>query len=272
MAAPTLSRRHAAGAESARGLLFTVLGEFVLPSGGSALTSAFIDVLGRLGVEEKATRQALMRTAADGWLTSCREGRRTRWALTTDAEHLLRTGAERIYGFHGVQRGWDGHWLLVLARSSSETDRRARRHLSTRLSWAGLGQAAPGVWISTHVERLGEVTAVLGQAEHQIFVAEHRDGELPTMVNQAWDLDRIEDAYRGFIAAFGERSADDALGGLVELVHAWRRFPLIDPELPPQLLPATWSGERAAALFHKDHDASTSRANDEWHRVSLASV
>ena len=58
------SRRHAAGAASARGLLLTVLGEFVLPAGGSAWTSAFIDVLGRLGVEEKAARQALMRTAA----------------------------------------------------------------------------------------------------------------------------------------------------------------------------------------------------------------
>jgi phenylacetic acid degradation operon negative regulatory protein len=50
-----VSRRHAAGAESTRALLLTVLGEFVLPSGGSALTSAFIDVLGRLGIEEKAS-------------------------------------------------------------------------------------------------------------------------------------------------------------------------------------------------------------------------
>src|SRR5947209_18407635 len=75
--APTLSRRHEAGAESARGLLFTVLGELVLPNGGSAWTSAFIDVLGRLGVEEKASRQALMRTAGDGWLVSERVGRRT---------------------------------------------------------------------------------------------------------------------------------------------------------------------------------------------------
>jgi phenylacetic acid degradation operon negative regulatory protein len=62
---PALSRRHAAGADSARGLLFTVLGEFVLPTGGSAWTSAFIEVFGRLGVEEKAIRQALARTATD---------------------------------------------------------------------------------------------------------------------------------------------------------------------------------------------------------------
>src|SRR5664279_5714247 len=96
---PRLSRRHAAGAESARGLLFTVLGEFVLPAGGSAWTSAFIDVLARLGVEEKASRQALMRTAAGGWLTSERVGRRTRWRLTESGERLLTEGTERIYGF-----------------------------------------------------------------------------------------------------------------------------------------------------------------------------
>ena len=47
---PALSRRHEAGAVSARGLLFTVLGEFVLPTGGSAWTSAFIEVFGRLGL------------------------------------------------------------------------------------------------------------------------------------------------------------------------------------------------------------------------------
>ena len=80
--APTLSRRHAAGSASARGLLFTALGEFVLPAGGTAWTASFIDLLGRLGVEEKATRQALMRTASDGWLGSERVGRRTCWALT----------------------------------------------------------------------------------------------------------------------------------------------------------------------------------------------
>ena len=61
---PTLSRLHAAGAPSARGLLLTLLGVFVLPGDGTAWTSAVIAAFTRLGVEEKATRQALMRTAA----------------------------------------------------------------------------------------------------------------------------------------------------------------------------------------------------------------
>src|SRR5690348_11888766 len=116
MSAPSMSRRHAAGAESARGLLLTVLGEFVLPGGGTAWTSAFIDVLGRLGIEEKATRQALMRTAADGWLHSERIGRRTQWRLSESAERLLVDGAQRIYGFTAASAEWDGRWLLVLAR------------------------------------------------------------------------------------------------------------------------------------------------------------
>src|SRR2546421_337039 len=47
---------------TARGLLLTVLGEFVLPAGAAAPTSAFIDLLGRLAVEEKAARQALARS------------------------------------------------------------------------------------------------------------------------------------------------------------------------------------------------------------------
>ena len=41
---PTLSRLHAAGAPSARGLLFTLLGVFVLPGGGAAGTSAALPV------------------------------------------------------------------------------------------------------------------------------------------------------------------------------------------------------------------------------------
>ena len=157
---PAMSRRHAAGAESARGLLFTVLGEFVLPGGGAAWTSAFIEVLGRLGVEEKATRQALMRTADDGWLVSERVGRRTRWRLTPSAVQLLTEGTERIYGFTGATTDWDGRWLMVLARVP-ETDRPARHLLRTRLTWAGFGSPAPGVWISTHTERVDEVERAL---------------------------------------------------------------------------------------------------------------
>ncbi|WP_030437580.1 PaaX family transcriptional regulator [Actinoplanes subtropicus] len=268
-AAPTLSRRHARGSESARGLLLTVLGELVLPAGGAALTSAFIDVLGRLGVEEKATRQALMRTAADGWLETERQGRRTVWTLSPDARRLLTDGAERIYGFHGVQPGWDGRLLLVLARVP-ETERAARHMLRTRLTWAGFGSPAPGVWISTHLDRAAEAERVLDEAglrdDAQIFRAEHQAGAIATMVRQAWDLDEIERRYAEFLAEFAGEPSPDPLVRAIQLVHAWRRFPQIDPELPAELLPARWSGTRAAQLFRQSHEPWAAAARAEWQR------
>jgi len=273
-AAPVPFRRHAAGADSAGGLLFTVLGEFVLPGlprGGSAWTSTFIDVLARLGVEEKASRQALMRTAEKGWLRSERVGRRTRWALTPDAERLLTEGASRIYSFAGHARGWDGRWLLVLTRIP-ETERASRHLLRTRLTWAGFGSPAPGVWLSAHTERLAEAEHALRQAgvleEAPIFVVEHRAGaDMAEMARRAWDLAAIEQSYREFVAAYGARDVSDPLAGQVDLVHAWRRFPWLDPTLPRELLPPDWSGGRAARLFRRQHDRLAADANAEWSRL-----
>jgi phenylacetic acid degradation operon negative regulatory protein len=266
--APTLSRRHAAGSASARGLLFTVLGEFVLPTGETAWTSAFIDVLGRLGVEEKAARQALMRTAADGWLRSERMGRRTMWRLTPAAERLLIDGTKRIYGFTGTAGDWDGRWLVVLARAT-ETERPTRHLLRTRLTWAGLGSPAPGVWVSPHADRLAEVRTALAEAgapsDTQVFVGSHAGyGDLRTMARQAWDLDAIEARYEEFLERFGRRPRRDPLTATAELVHAWRRFPWIDPALPDSLLPTPWSGAAAAKLFARLHARWSADARREW--------
>ena len=270
----TLSRRYSAGAGGTRGLLLTVLGEFVLPTAQAAPTSAFIDVLGRLGVEEKASRQTLMRAAADGWLTSKRDGRYTSWQLSPAAEQFLTLGAERIYGFTASQPEWDRRWLLVLARAP-ETNRPGRHVLRTRLGWAGFGSPAPGVWISTHHDRVKEAERVLEEAgvsdDAQIFLAEYiAGGELETMVRQAWDLDEIETAYKGFLTEFARQPSADPLARLAEIVHAWRRFPLIDPALPQQLLPSRWSGVRAATLFHRQRNRWRQAAIGEWRRISAS--
>lgn len=265
------SRRHAAGTESARGLLLTVLGEFMLPCGGWAMTSAFIDVLGRLGVEEKASRQAIMRTAADGLLTSMRQGRRTLWALTPTAEQFLAEGAERIYGFETAQPEWDGRWLIVLARVP-ESERAARHLLRTRLTWAGFGSPAPGVWISTHLDRAKEAEHVLEEAgvnDGQIFLAEHHaGGPLSAMVREAWDLAAVEASYEEFLAEFGRARGGDPVVRTVQLVHAWRRFPRTDPALPAQLLPARWNGMRAAKVFARRRAEWHTAAQSEWHRIT----
>lgn len=270
---PTISRRHEAGAASARGLLFTVLGEFVLGN-GVAWTSTLIDVLGELGIEEKTTRQALMRTAADGWLTAERIGRRTKWHLTGDAEQMLTDGAKRIYSFTGAAEDWDGRWLLVSARVP-ESDRRARHMLRSRLAWAGFGSLAPGLWISPHPDREAEARKVLQDAgtaqDGHVFIATRPGvGDVVAMVQQAWDLDAIENEYEEFLDEFEANRSGSLLTRQVELVHAWRRFPAIDPALPRELLPTRWSGVKAARLFARRHVQWAAAARAEWLRLNAA--
>jgi phenylacetic acid degradation operon negative regulatory protein len=249
-------------------MLFTLLGELVLPTGGTAWTSAVLAAFARLGIEEKATRQALMRTAAAGWLDALKEGRRTRWQLTDNARRLLTDGAQRIYSFAGPAQDWDGRWLLVHVRIP-ERERRARHVVRTRLSWAGFGSLGAGLWISPHPDRQAEAVRVLREAgladAAQVFGATRTGlGDVRLMVAQAWDLAAVEQQYEQFIEEFGAREPGDVLTRQVELVHAWRRFPSVDPALPRELLPERWSGLEAARLFADRHERWSPTARREW--------
>jgi phenylacetic acid degradation operon negative regulatory protein len=39
------------------------------------------------------------------------------------------------------------------------------------------------------------------------------------------------------------------------LVHAWRKFPFLDPDLPAELLPSDWPRRQAHELFTSRHSA-----------------
>jgi hypothetical protein len=90
----TPSRRYEAGAGGVRGMLTTVLGEFARRTGQPTPSSALIDVLGRFGVEEKTSRQTLLRASKDGWFTPVRVGRQTLWQLSPAFETFLNRGEE----------------------------------------------------------------------------------------------------------------------------------------------------------------------------------
>ena len=88
--APVLGARRdgSARANTSRGLLMTVLGEFLLPQDSQAWTQTIVALMEQLGVREKATRQALARMDEQGWLVRVRHGRRTRWHLTLSLIHI----------------------------------------------------------------------------------------------------------------------------------------------------------------------------------------
>ena len=167
-------------------------------------------------------------------------------------------------------------WLLVLARVP-EAGRPARHHLRTRLTWAGFGSPAPGVWLSPDTGRQAEAERVLASsgllADSQIFRAEYASGgPLAGLARAAWDLDQIEQRYEQFIADLAGPSGADGLASTVELVHRWRRFPWIDPVLPAELLPDPWQGSVAARLFAQRHAELAPGAMGEWRRIMQAAL
>ena len=91
--AETGSGRRAAGGSSARSLLLTVLGEFVLPQQLAGVDrSVGGRALAELGIEEKSARQALSRLAAEGLLVPQRLGRRVQWQLTASRHRPVGRG------------------------------------------------------------------------------------------------------------------------------------------------------------------------------------
>lgn len=88
------------------------------------------------------------------------------------------------------------------------------------------------------------------------------------MAAAAWDLAAVEEQYEQFIGEFQERRPGDVLARLIELVHAWRKFPALDPALPRELLPPHWSGSQAAGLFAERHEQWSADACREWKRLN----
>lgn len=272
---PVVTRRQELGAASARSLLLTVLGEFVLPDDRAVWTSTLLDLLGDLGVAEKAARQAIMRTADSGWIEASRVGRETRWNLTAAGTRLLREGTDRIYGFAAERRPWDGRWLLM-SIAAPENNRALRQRLRTRLGWTGLGSVNPTTWVTPRVDREPEACGVLVDlgltAGSWSFVATAGQlGDERSLARTAWDLDAIERRYEDFLELVGRprpRTDRQSLVAQVRLVQEWRRFPLLDPGLPRELLPPRWSGNRAADVFRERHATWAPRAKAAW--VELA--
>jgi phenylacetic acid degradation operon negative regulatory protein len=265
-------RRRSVGSPAARSLLLTVLGEYVLPRSGEVWQETLVAALSSLGYTEQAARQALSRSTRDGWLKTERRGRRARMFLTDGGRRLLATGAERIYSF-GRPWDWDGRWLIVILRVPEH--RRAVRHqLRSRLAWAGLGSLGGGVWLTPHAEREAELSAAIREepdADGRSFVAELGEmGDPHELIAEAWDLVSVRDQYQAFIDDFARlrpSTPEAYFRQQTLLVHAWRRFPFLDPDLPASVLPSDWPRDRAHTLFVERHGRWASAARSYFEQL-----
>ena len=78
-------------------LMLMLLGDYVLDQDLCVFAGSFIEVLGRLGVSEHATRSTLSRMVNRGLLRRRREGRRMYFGLTPRSTASLHDGQARIW-------------------------------------------------------------------------------------------------------------------------------------------------------------------------------
>ena len=262
---PSALRRRSVGSPVSRSLLLTVLGEYVMPRGGRVWQESLVDGLVALGHTGQTARQAVARSKRDGWLEGERFGRRTRMTITPPTRRMLDEGRGRIFGF-GDDVVWDGRWLVVVVRLP-EDQRRVRHHVRTGLSRAGRARwaAASG----------SDLTSIASSSSHRRSARPASSRErscsgadagtigVTEDVVGAWDLAVLAQEYDAFAARFQSARPQDsatAYRAQTELVHAWRRFAFLNPNLPRQLLPADWPRSRAHRLFQRCHQTWAERA------------
>lgn len=235
-------------------LLLSFFGAYVLGRGVLVSMASIIEVLGRVGVSEHATRSTLSRMARRRLLRRERRGRRTFVGLTPQSREILRNGEVRLWRTDAVNTDWDGTWTL-LGFSMPESWQRQRHVLRSRLLWAGFGRLQAGLWIAPSAVDVGPLIDDLGAATHvKVFQAmAFPPTDTDELVHDAWDLVDLAARYRRFLAKWDRAcpapELPDDLARQLLLQTEWLRVIRRDPRLPEQHLPRDWPASRAQRAF-----------------------
>lgn len=241
---------------SARSVLVTVLGDSVLPVTKTLWLSSLFELAAPFGFSERLVRTSMFRLVSEGWVSNERVGRRSRYSLTLLAVRESEDADRRIYT--ADRAGWDGSWTFAVLDTplmgSSERDRIARR-----LRWHGFVALGRGLLASPSVTvaGLGEILNLVEPAA-TVPMGRAEIDELDRLVDEGFfadvfRTDDTEDEYRDFLARYEpwqdhdleEVAPLDAYGLRTMLVHDLRRIRLRAPDMPAELLPPDWIGDRA---------------------------
>jgi phenylacetic acid degradation operon negative regulatory protein len=239
-------------------LVITLLGTYVRPFARTVWSGGLVVLLSDFGFSDGAARAAMTRLVRRDLIARVRAGRTIHYRLTVRCERLLIEGDGRIFAL-GRLPADAGPWTVVW-HQIPEDRRLERARLARRLRFLGFGSVQDSLWVSPH-DHSSEVADLLGElgvADHgTVFVSGVRAGPgLPALVARAWDLSGLSDGYEAFCAEFEayltpRPSLGDREAFLVRtrLMHTFRAFAQLDPELPDELAPLSRSRSRAAEIF-----------------------
>ena len=231
-------------------------------AGGDAWLTTLTTCMGALGFTPEATRTALHRMAAEGWVAPRRSGRYSVYSLTAAGVERLEEAAARIYRLRAAD--WDGRWHLLVCPAAGRNPQVARE-----LQWTGHGRLSADVWVSPHPQgrRLARLVDAHGLDDLAVqfdTVTAADMAQSHRIVATAWDVTELRAAHQAFIDQWAPAKApadpEEAFATRIRLVHHWRSFLFMDPGLPAELLPTDWLGDEAARVFRTLYEAVDSAA------------
>ena len=233
--------------------MLVLTGAYLLDNDLAVYSGSVIDVFGRLGVHEQATRSMLSRMAKRGLLERHRRGRRVYFGVTARTSQILREGLER--SFAPVEREWDERWTLF-GFSLPDAWRSERHALRSRLLWAGFGRLQNGLWIAPSEVDVEGLLGGLGLREHIIVFTSRPSPptDIDVLIRDAYDLERVRTLYEQFIERWEpwpDVEPKDRLAAHLLLQTHWLQLVRVDPRLPLPHLPRDWPAVRAEELFKR---------------------
>ena len=265
--------RQQAGS-TAQNLAVTLVADYTLRTRAWLPSASIVALLEEAGIGSGAARTAISRLFRSQILESSRDGRYSSYRLTTAATANLSAGGAWIARFATRTEPWDGYWTLV-SFSFPQDERGRRRALRGQLRWLGFAPLYDALWVSPDApnpiveERL--TTTTLGAMT--MFRARQVDLATPANRNpiDAWDVAAIASRYDTFIRRWkpvlpriraGQVSGAAAVQARTEIMDAYRRFPVVDPELPIELMPANWPRAQAREVFVAVYDGLAAPAQE----------
>jgi len=243
-------------------LVVTLLGAYVPDRDRPVWSGGLVRLLRELGFSSAAARVALARMVGRGLLARERDGRLVHYRMTPRCVALLEEGDRRIFSLGRPAIRRSGEPWTVLWHAIPDERRLERARLARRLRFLGFGSVQDGTWIAAR-DRQREVAATLrdlGVAGYAGLMVGKPSSSLDfaAFAARTWDLDGLSERYRSFVDEYGSHADSGAGHGLDEgeafllrtrLVHTFREFPALDPELPAEVIAPPEHRRQAVSVF-----------------------
>jgi phenylacetic acid degradation operon negative regulatory protein len=237
-------------------LLMTMFGAYLEPRTSPVWSGGLVSALEYFGATTGSSRIALVRLVQRGLATREKEGRHVYYRLTERGLHLLEDGDNRIFSL-GQRAESNGAWTLVW-HALPDTRKIERSQLVKQLRFHGFGQLQDGTWLSPrdYVPEVEELATKLGVSDAVAIFRTEPTGDVTRgpLIAHLWPLDEVAKRYRAFVAEYRPRSRrklpdQQAFVTCTKMVHDFRAFAMVDPELPDAVATHAAARREAIAVF-----------------------